>query len=457
MYLGKIKNELEDRRRKVVLLVANLFAITSLLGLAIIVLFTVSSDRPAEIKLWMISQSAIVVVVIVAARMWAHRTNYRKPFYIFALIPLLLAWLLMLNSGVSNAMSFILIFIDLLAIAIVSGTKKAGAFLGIFAIGTIIISVLHTNKIIPYSPSLTESDITFTLTALLFLGTFLFIARIGYEEIHSSYKRAYEYGKELEFLNRELDQEVQLRVRQLEESYKQQAQSIYNAATMGRISKSMIHDLASPISAVSASLELLDRIKDREQRENIITMSRKSVDQIERIISNTRDLMAGKRPEEYFNPNEVIETTLFILKNQLETGAISTLVKLVDPPCLFGVPAMFERIFLNLVLNAIEELSSIDKNNRREIEIKTFSNGNKFTVSIRDNGRGISEKFVDRIFDADFTSKQTGINLGFGLPFVKQTMEDYFQGHVELKSKPGKFTEFLLVFNLPDAQSPDCT
>lgn len=100
-------------------------------------------------------------------------------------------------------------------------------------------------------------------------------------------------------------------------------------------------------------------------------------------------------------------------------------------------PIRLKQLFQNLISNAIK---SIDKE-KGEIKIKTWKTNDSVMFSISDNGKGIEEKYHDKIFEIfkslDPDSKSTGL----GLAIVKKIIE-YYNGHIDLQSEPGVGTTF---------------
>ena len=71
--------------------------------------------------------------------------------------------------------------------------------------------------------------------------------------------------------------------------------------------------------------------------------------------------------------------------------------------------------------------------------------GNKVVVTIRDNGEGIDATALDKIFDPFFTTKDVGEGMGLGLSISYRIVQEY-DGHITVRSEPGKFCEFTLEF-----------
>ncbi|MCH7803588.1 MAG: HAMP domain-containing histidine kinase, partial [Acidobacteria bacterium] len=75
--------------------------------------------------------------------------------------------------------------------------------------------------------------------------------------------------------------------------------------------------------------------------------------------------------------------------------------------------------------------------------IKTRKTNDDITIEITDNGIGMSEKTIERIFDPGFTTKGSGVGTGLGLSIVHQIIAGH-NGKIEVNSKKGKGTTFRL-------------
>lgn len=102
-------------------------------------------------------------------------------------------------------------------------------------------------------------------------------------------------------------------------------------------------------------------------------------------------------------------------------------------------------IVRNLITNAIE--ASSEKGGR--VTVTVTSEAESYVISVKDNGKGIDEKDMENIFYDGFSTKfnvQTGdLQRGFGLPLVKDYVENYFNGKIETESEKNKFTVFRVI------------
>ncbi len=100
-------------------------------------------------------------------------------------------------------------------------------------------------------------------------------------------------------------------------------------------------------------------------------------------------------------------------------------------------------LIYNLVMNSIHQIDlNRKKNGRIEIWIVAHDNG-RHELHVKDNGGGVNEVYIDRIFDTFFSGDFAGI--GIGLSYCKQVMLA-IEGYIDLVNKPGESAEFILHF-----------
>jgi hypothetical protein len=81
-----------------------------------------------------------------------------------------------------------------------------------------------------------------------------------------------------------------------------------------------------------------------------------------------------------------------------------------------GDRVQLQQVVLNLILNAVEAMSSIDGGAPRELSISTEGRGaDEILVAVRDSGPGIDPEYLERVFDSFYTTKPTGMGLGLSI------------------------------------------
>lgn len=139
--------------------------------------------------------------------------------------------------------------------------------------------------------------------------------------------------------------------------------------------------------------------------------------QINRISKIIRDLVNFSRQSTYELQSTEINK---VLKSAIEIARVSKKAKGInfieeyDPniPVLYLVPDQLQQVFINILINAIDALCidadrMIYFNSNPKIISKTFKDTNKVLISITDNGIGIPDSAMDKIFDPFYTTKKS--------------------------------------------------
>ncbi|MGE3655130.1 MAG: sensor histidine kinase [Flavobacteriales bacterium] len=146
--------------------------------------------------------------------------------------------------------------------------------------------------------------------------------------------------------------------------------------------------------------------------------------------------------------NEGIESTLVLLRSEY-TG-IEIRKELGNLPKIECYPGKLNQVFLNLLNNAIHAVNDKkDSENKKVIEIRTFSEDETIGISIKDNGIGMNKDTQNKIFDPFFTTKEVGKGTGLGLSIVYRIIENH-HGTIHVESEENNGTIFTL--NLPKHQ-----
>jgi signal transduction histidine kinase len=160
------------------------------------------------------------------------------------------------------------------------------------------------------------------------------------------------------------------------------------------------------------------------------------VDRLQRVAN--RFGLIGSRPElEACNLNELVQEAVDYYRRRLPFQGQGIQIHF-DPGDLPPVPAnpeLFGWALENLIKNALQ---AVDPSEGR-VKLKTVaeSGGDRVSLELQDNGRGIPAPAARKIFRPGFTTKKRG--WGMGLTLVKRIIDEYHRGRVELeRSKPGE-------------------
>ncbi len=229
-------------------------------------------------------------------------------------------------------------------------------------------------------------------------------------------------------------------------------------ASLGKMSATMIHEINNPLNYMTTALHGLKKdikalTQDRYVDEGLCDIG-DGIDRINRIVSGLKSFAYhSKVNKKLISVSDVIQESVkwmgpnFSQEIQLDIE--------INPDTYFsGDKELCMQVFTNLLKNSKDALSekTFSKDQRPTIEIKSVSAESRIMISIRDNGPGILDEHMIKIFDPFYTSKDVGKGLGLGLSVVHNIIEAH-GGNVHIESDPGEFCEFQIYFPAPQEVS----
>ena len=200
--------------------------------------------------------------------------------------------------------------------------------------------------------------------------------------------------------------------------------------TMAELAASIAHEINQPLTAIvnngSACLRWLasnppDVTEAREAATDIVRDGNRASEIITRIRALLKKRETAKVP---LDINQTIDEVVRLARHEAETKGVTIRTDFTpDLPRVSGDRVQLQQVILNLVMNGIEAMSSIN-DHPRELLIRSGSNkSGKVLVTLRDTGVGMEADDLERIFDAFYSTKPQG--LGMGLPISRSILEDH--------------------------------
>jgi two-component system, NtrC family, nitrogen regulation sensor histidine kinase NtrY len=144
----------------------------------------------------------------------------------------------------------------------------------------------------------------------------------------------------------------------------------------------------------------------------------------------------------YFSVAQLTGRVLELMKPKYESLNIKCSVKIFPQDLkLLADPDLIDQVMINLLLNAIDALKEVE--NPQISIVASVNLNNRTIIEVADNGKGIQQDILDKIFMPFFTSKKTGS--GIGLSLSRQIMQMH-KGSIGVRSKLGEGTIFTIVF-----------
>jgi PAS domain S-box-containing protein len=205
---------------------------------------------------------------------------------------------------------------------------------------------------------------------------------------------------------------------------------ITRVMTMGEFAASIAHEVSQPLSAVVTNAEA--SLRWLAGRPPNIEKACEAVGRIVRDGKRTGEVIAQIRAlcrksgikRQRLDMNEAIEEILALAQGELRTKRVALRADLATrlSPVL-GDRVQLQQVVLNLVMNGIEAMSSV-QDRPRELVIRTQEGeDDQIVVTVEDSGTGLDPKITEQIFDAFYTTKDEG--MGMGLSISRSIVQDH--------------------------------
>lgn len=204
------------------------------------------------------------------------------------------------------------------------------------------------------------------------------------------------------------------------------------------LAKETAHQLGTPLSSLSAWIDILREKLNAEEDEMMFDEMQKDIDRL--VLIAERFSKIGSVPElqrhrvtdviqngiDYMSKRASKKIHIFMLKD-----SDSTIIALLNPP-------LFEWVLENLMKNALDSMDD-----RGEIHIHAIEKDHLVYIDVTDTGKGIPKSNFEQIFTPGYSTKKRG--WGLGLTLAKRIIEEYHHGKIFVKDSSSKGTTFRIV------------
>jgi len=200
-------------------------------------------------------------------------------------------------------------------------------------------------------------------------------------------------------------------------SMTQQARESEQLRTAGLLGASLAHEIRNPLVTIKTIAQSAKtRYQDPEFKRLLIELVPAEIERIEGLVSGLMDLGRPQHPHfESLRLNEVVETSVQLVRPKALDESVELSCTLeADPDEINADRAFMRQIILNLVMNAIEAVATIE--GRRVVNVRTRLGIGTVVLEVGDNGPGMPAEVRERLFQPFTTSNKTsGIGLGLAI------------------------------------------
>ncbi len=229
------------------------------------------------------------------------------------------------------------------------------------------------------------------------------------------------------------------------ERLKQELFQAEKLAYVGNLASSVAHEIRNPLTAIKIFVEHLpEKFQEPEFKARFNQLIPREIERIEHVVNQLLDLAKPRQPN--FKPLNIIntiDTTLSLLENNLKLKKIEVKKEYSSNEIMIsGDEEQLRQVFLNLFLNSLQAMSeSGTLSITTSIEYRESSIEKSVSICVKDNGQGISEENLRKLFTPFFTTKKEGVGLGLS---ITQEIINQHKGSIKVESKVGEGTTFII-------------
>lgn len=194
------------------------------------------------------------------------------------------------------------------------------------------------------------------------------------------------------------------------------------AAAMGQVTASVAHEISQPITAMICNAEaaiswLGSQPPNIGQVRRALAAIITDANRAEEVINWVRALIKkAPAPKESIDVNNVVLSVVTIVRAELLRHGISLQTDLATGlPHVEGQRVQLQQVVLNLILNAVEAMNSLDDGGRELRISTTLDAASGILVAVRDNGPGLDATIVHRLFEPFYTTKAESMGMGLAI------------------------------------------
>ena len=300
-----------------------------------------------------------------------------------------------------------------------------------------VITIVNSWNNVKFQTSI-DYTIVWILTFVVFFSIIAFIHRtVTLNILNKKLKYTVEEKtKELKYLNENLQVNIDKKTKELLEKeaiLNQQAKM----ASMGEMIENIAHQWRQPlsvISTISSSLKIkkeMNILDDKEFYEALQNINKTS-EHLSNTIDDFRNFFSPNKEINKFYISELIKKSKDLIKSRFDKFNIKVIENIDDIEILSYQNELFQ-VILNLFSNSIDVLSSSQIENKI-IYIKIYHDENNLYIEFLDNGGGIKDEFINRVFEPYFTTKHKSQGTGIGLYMSLQIVTKHLNGEISVKN-----------------------
>jgi PAS domain S-box-containing protein len=214
-------------------------------------------------------------------------------------------------------------------------------------------------------------------------------------------------------------------------------------AGIGTLASGVAHEINNPLSGIIGMAEIAMEEEDLSNIKSHLTDIFNCAQRIGEITKGLRSYsrIAKKEEQGLVDINEILENSLKMVQLVIKTTPVKVITKFQSIGKIGANTGEIQQVFTNLITNAFQAMNG----KGGTLVLSTRSSKDSVEVKVTDSGVGIPQKYLNKIFDAFFTTKNPGEGTGLGLNIVYRIVTKY-EGTIDVESKENIGTTFTIKF-----------
>jgi signal transduction histidine kinase len=241
---------------------------------------------------------------------------------------------------------------------------------------------------------------------------------------------------ELEKLNHNLEDRIEQEVAQNRSKDKVLYEQTKMAA-LGEMIGNIAHQWRQPLSVISTGVtgmlmqKRMGTLDDTKFEKTCVTIN-DNAQYLSKTIDDFRNFIQGNSKKELFNLKESIESFLSLVNSSIKKESIMVKIDIADDIEVQGMRNELNQCLINLFNNAKD---AIILQNTKLIFISAYRDKDKLAIVFKDNGGGIDNSIIDKIFEPYFTTKHQSQGTGLGLNMTYRLIVEGMKGTIEVRNE----------------------
>lgn len=321
-------------------------------------------------------------------------------------------------------------------------SSRTAFYMAALILGVLLLLLhLEETRVITFNLGWMDEPAKYT-DVIVYGVMFAIIAVVSWlsnREIDHSLRRARQSEKELLEERNSLERKVRQRTKALEKAHVEKVLDLQRFAEFGKLSSTLLHELANPLTSVSLDLQQLEG-----KNPKLIARVREGIEHMEQYVEAARRQLRNQSEIKIFDLADEIQRVAGFLGAKARAQQVMINLDLVEGVNLKGDSIRFDHIISNLLTNAIDAYDGMPSDPQKVVTIKMVHKGKTVEIIVEDHGRGITPEQLPHLFEPFYTTKETIRGTGIGLTITKQAVEEAFSGTIHASHNKRQGTKFVV-------------